>query len=193
MPSSSCAQSAGASSILTEAAFHNAIVALAAVGGSTNAVIHLLALAGRAGIELSLDDFDRLGSRVPLLVDLQPAGRFLMEDFHRAGGLLAVLREVEDLLDPTALTVTGKPLVERLGEAQIWDGEVIRTRSDPLIAEAGIAVLRGSLAPDGAVIDPLRRHAGAVAPPRPRRRVRQHRGVRTPASTIPTSSSTPTP
>ena len=154
------------SSILTEAAFHNAIVALAAVGGSTNAVIHLLALAGRVGIELSLDDFDRLGSRVPLLVDLQPAGRFLMEDFHRAGGLLAVLREIEDLLDPTALTVTGKPLVEHLGEAQIWDGEVIRTRSDPLIAEAGIAVLRGSLAPDGAVIKPsaatpeLLRHQG---------------------------------
>ena len=103
------------STILTEAAFHNAIVALAAIGGSTNAVVHLLAIAGRLGIDLSLDDFDRIGSRVPLLVDLQPAGRFLMEDFHRAGGLLAVLREVEDLLDPTALTVTGQPLVELSG------------------------------------------------------------------------------
>ncbi len=154
------------SSILTMAALHNAIVALAAVGGSTNAVIHLLALAGRVGIDLSLGDFDRLGSHVPLLVDLQPAGRFLMEDFHRAGGLLAVLREIEDLLDPSAITVTGRPLVDYLAEAEIWDGEVIRTRADPLIPEAGIAVLRGSLAPDGAVIKPsaaspeLLRHRG---------------------------------
>ena len=90
--------------------FHNAIVALAAIGGSTNAVVHLLAIAGRLGIDLTLDDFDRIGAGVPLLVDLQPAGRFLMEDLHRAGGLLAVLREVRDLLDPTALTVTGRPL-----------------------------------------------------------------------------------
>ena len=154
------------SSILTMAALHNAIVTLAAVGGSTNAVIHLLALAGRVGIDLSLEDFDRLGSHVPLLVDLQPAGRFLMEDFHRAGGLLAVLREIEDLLDPSAITVTGRPLVDYLADAEIWDGEVIRTRADPLIPEAGIAVLRGSLAPDGAVIKPsaaspeLLRHRG---------------------------------
>jgi dihydroxy-acid dehydratase len=153
-------------SILTKAAFHNAIVTLAVVGGSTNAVVHLLALAGRVGVELSLDDFDRVGSRVPLLVDLQPAGRFLMEDLHRAGGLLAVLREVEDLLDPSAITVTGRPLVDHLAEAEIWDEEVIRPRRDPLIAEAGIAVLRGSLAPDGAVIKPsaatpeLLRHRG---------------------------------
>jgi dihydroxy-acid dehydratase len=154
------------SSILTRAALHNAIVTLAAVGGSTNAVIHLLALAGRVGIDLSLEDFDRLGSHVPLLVDLQPAGRFLMEDFHRAGGLLAVLREIEDLLDPSAITVTGRPLVDYLADAEIWDGEVIRTRADPLLPEAGIAVLRGSLAPDGAVIKPsaaspeLLRHRG---------------------------------
>ena len=145
---------------LSRGSFHNAIVALAAVGGSTNAVIHLLAIAGRLGIELSLEDFDRIGSSVPLLVDLQPAGRFLMEDFHRAGG------EVADLLDPDALTVTGRPLVEYLGDAQIWDPEVIRTRSEPLQPEAGIAVLYGSLAPTGAVIKPaaaspeLLRHRG---------------------------------
>jgi dihydroxy-acid dehydratase len=156
----------GVNSLLTRASFHNAIVALAAIGGSTNAVVHLLAIAGRAGVELTLDDFDRIGSRVPVLVDLQPAGRFLMEDFHRAGGLLAVLREVRDLLDETGLTVTGRPLVDYLDDAPIWDADVIRTRSTPLVAEGGIAVLRGSLAPDGAVIKPaaasphLLRHRG---------------------------------
>jgi dihydroxy-acid dehydratase len=154
------------SGLLSRGSFENAIVALAAVGGSTNAVIHLLAIAGRLGIELTLDDFDHVGSSVPLLVDLQPAGRFLMEDLHRAGGLLAVLREVSDLLDPEALTVTGRPLVEYLEDAQIWDPEVIRTRSAPLLRDAGIAVLRGSLAPTGAVIKPaaaspeLLRHRG---------------------------------
>jgi len=151
---------------LTRASFHNAIVALAAIGGSTNAVVHLLAIAGRLGIELGLDDFDRVGSRVPVLVDLQPAGRFLMEDFHRAGGLLAVLREVRDLLDPQALTVTGEPLVQYLDDAPIWDPEVIRTRAEPLVAEGGIAVLRGNLAPRGALVKPaaasphLLRHRG---------------------------------
>ncbi|WP_052168849.1 IlvD/Edd family dehydratase [Actinoalloteichus spitiensis] len=154
------------STLLTRASFHNAIVALAAVGGSTNAVVHLLALAGRAGVELTLDDFDRIGSDVPLLVDLQPAGRFLMEDLHRAGGLLAVLREVSDLLDPTALTVTGPPLVDLVAEAPRWDPEVVRDRSAPLRPSAGIAVLRGNLAPDGAIIKPaaaspeLLRHRG---------------------------------
>jgi dihydroxy-acid dehydratase len=154
------------SEFLSHGSFLNAIVALAAVGGSTNAVIHLLAIAGRLGIPLTQDDFDRVGASVPLLVDLQPAGRFLMEDFHRAGGLLAVLREVQDLLDPTALTVTGRPLVEYLADAQIWDREVIRPRSDPLQPNAGIAVLYGSLAPTGAVIKPaaasehLLRHRG---------------------------------
>jgi dihydroxy-acid dehydratase len=142
------------STVLTDASFHNAIVALAAIGGSTNAVVHLLALAGRLGVDLALEDFDRLGARVPVLVDLLPAGRFLMEDFHRAGGLLAVLREVRDLLDPTALTVSGAPLVDSLDDATIWDPEVIRPRSAPLVVEGGIAVLRGNLAPDGALIKP---------------------------------------
>jgi dihydroxy-acid dehydratase len=154
------------STLLTRGSFLNAIVALAAIGGSTNAVVHLLAIAGRLGIELTQDDFDSTGAGVGLLVDLQPAGRFLMEDFHRAGGLLAVLAEVRDLLDPRALTVTGKPLVDYLGEARIWDSEVIRVREKPLQANAGIAVLYGNLAPGGAVVKPaaatpeLLRHRG---------------------------------
>ena len=142
------------STVLSRGSFLNAIVALAALGGSTNAVVHLLAIAGRLGIELSLDDFDRTGSAVPLLVDLLPAGRFLMDDLHRAGGLHAVLREVADLLDPTALTVTGRPLVDCLDGAPIHDPEVIRPRQAPLQLNAGIAVLYGNLAPDGAVIKP---------------------------------------
>jgi dihydroxy-acid dehydratase len=142
------------SGFLTRGSFQNAIVALAAIGGSTNAVVHLLAIAGRLGVDLTLDDFDRIGSKVPLLVNLQPAGRYLMDDFQRAGGLLSVLREVKDLLDPTALTVTGKPLVSYLDDACIWDTEVIRVRNAPLQPEAGIAVLRGSLAPGGAIIKP---------------------------------------
>jgi dihydroxy-acid dehydratase len=154
------------STFLTSASFANAIVALAAIGGSTNAVVHLLAVAGRLGVDLTLDDFDRIGSRVPVLVDLQPAGRFLMDDLHRAGGLLAVLREVRDLLDPTALTVTGKPLVDFLDDAAVWDPEVIRPRAQPLVAAGGIAVLRGNLAPRGALVKPaaasphLLRHRG---------------------------------
>ncbi|MGW6502143.1 IlvD/Edd family dehydratase [Nonomuraea angiospora] len=154
------------SQVMTRAAFLNAIVTLAAVGGSTNAVVHLLAVAGRLGVDLTLDDFDRTGAGVPLLVDLQPAGRHLMDDLFRAGGLAAVLKEVEDLLDPEAITVTGRPLVEHLAGAEIWDESVIRRRSDPLLPDAGIAVLRGNLAPGGAVIKPaaaspeLLRHRG---------------------------------
>jgi dihydroxy-acid dehydratase len=142
------------SRLLSAGSFHNAIVALAALGGSTNAVVHLLAIAGRLGVPLSLDDFDRIGADVPLLVDLQPAGRYLMEDLHRAGGLHAVLGQVRDLLDPTALTVTGRPLTDHLADAPIWDREVIRTRDTPLQPQAGIAVLRGNLAPNGAIIKP---------------------------------------
>jgi dihydroxy-acid dehydratase len=142
------------SAVLTRASFLNAIVALAALGGSTNAVVHLLAIAGRLGVELTQDDFDRAGSAVPLLVDLQPAGRFLMDDLYRAGGLHAVLREVRDLLDPEALTVTGQTLVSYLDDARVYDREVIRAREQPLQPEAGIAVLYGNLAPDGAVIKP---------------------------------------
>lgn len=142
------------STFLTEGSFRNAIVALAAIGGSTNAVVHLLAIAGRLGIDLTPADFDRIGAQVPLLVDLQPAGRHLMEDLHRAGGLLAVLREVRDLLDPEALTITGRPLVDYLDDAAIYDREVITPRETALQEDAGIALLRGNLAPDGAIIKP---------------------------------------
>ncbi len=154
------------SQVMTAGSFQNAIVALAAIGGSTNAVLHLLAIAGRLGIPLTLDDFDRIGANVPLLVDLQPAGRHLMEDLFRAGGLAAVLNQTVDLLDSQAITVTGRTLVSHVKGAEIWDAEVIRTREAPLLDQAGIAVLRGNLAPSGAIIKPaaasehLLRHRG---------------------------------
>ena len=140
--------------VITEASMHNAIVALAAIGGSTNAVVHLLAIAGRLGLETSLDDFDRLGADVPLLVNLQPSGAHLMDDLFRAGGFQAVLREVQDLLDPGALTISGRPLVDHLDKARTWDHDVISPREEPLQEKAGIAVLRGSLAPGGAIVKP---------------------------------------
>jgi len=142
------------SDVMTKGSFINTIVALAGIGGSTNAVVHLLAIAGRLGIKLTLDDFDKIGSKVPLLANLQPAGNHLMEDFYRAGGLLALLKELKDLLDPTAITVTGKPLVSYLDDAQIYDETVISKRNKPLQDSAGIAVLKGNLAPLGAVIKP---------------------------------------
>ena len=142
------------SSILTREAFANAIVALAAVGGSSNAVLHLLAIAGRVRVPLGLDDFDTRGAGVPLLANIQPAGQFLMDDLFRAGGLLAVLHEVADLLDESAITVTGRPLLDYVRDAPVWDREVIRPRTDPLQADAGIRVLRGNLAPLGALIKP---------------------------------------
>ncbi len=154
------------SHVLTRGSFRNAIVALAAAGGSTNAVVHLLAIAGRLGVPLSLTDFDRIAADVPLLVNLQPAGKYLMDDLHRAGGLAAVLREVVDLLDPEAIDVTGRPLVDSLVDARIWDRDVIRARDTPLQPAAGIAVLYGNLAPAGAIIKPaaasphLMRHRG---------------------------------
>ena len=142
------------SDVMTKGSFINAIVALAGIGGSTNAVVHLLAIAGRLGIKLTLDDFDKIGSNVPLLANLQPAGTHLMEDFFRAGGLLALLKELKDLMDPKAITVTGKPLVDYLDDAEIFDETVISQRSNPLKDSAGIAVLKGNLAPLGAVIKP---------------------------------------
>jgi dihydroxyacid dehydratase/phosphogluconate dehydratase len=154
------------SDIITRESFHNAIVTLAAIGGSTNAVVHLLAIAGRLGIELTLEDFDRIGAGVPLLVNLQPAGKYLMEDLFRAGGLLAVLQQVKDLMDPTAITVTGKPFVSYLEDQEVWDADVIKPRERPLQEDAGIAILRGNLAPNGAIIKP------AAASPE----LMQHRG-----------------
>jgi dihydroxy-acid dehydratase len=141
------------SAILTRDAFDNAIVANAAIGGSTNAVIHILALAGRARVDLSLDDFDRLGRRVPTLVDLKPSGRFLMEDFAAAGGMPAVLAEVADLLHLGARTVTGRTLGEEIESARCWDRDVIRPAGAPLAPPGtATAVLYGNLCPDGAVI-----------------------------------------
>ena len=142
------------SQVITKESFHNAIVALAGIGGSTNAVVHLLAIAGRLGIDLTLDDFDRIGAAVPLLVNLQPAGQYLMEDLFRAGGFLAVLDELTDLLDTSAQTVTGRPLTDYLGGNTVWDRDVISLRADPLQDDAGIVVLRGNLAPRGAIIKP---------------------------------------
>jgi dihydroxy-acid dehydratase len=142
------------SQVITQASFHNAIVTLAAIGGSTNAVVHLLAIAGRLGIDLGLEDFDRIGSEVPLLVNLQPAGTYLMEDLFRAGGPLAVLSQITDLLDPTAITVTGGTLVEAVTGHPVWDADVITRREKPLQQDAGIAVLRGNLAPHGAIVKP---------------------------------------
>ena len=140
--------------ILTRHAFENAIRTNAAIGGSTNAVIHLLAIAGRIGVDLKLGDFDELGRQVPCLLDLQPSGKFLMEDFFYAGGLPAVLREVQHLLHLDALTVNGKTIGENIATAPCWNREVIRPLDKPFMADAGIAVVRGNLAPDGAVIKP---------------------------------------
>lgn len=142
------------SDVMTAASFRNAIVTLAAIGGSTNAVVHLLAIAGRLGVPLTLDDFDRYGRDVPLLVNLQPAGEFLMEDLFRAGGLLGVLNEVRDLLDPEATTVTGDRFIDAVARGEVWDREVIRPREEPLQDAAGVAVLRGNLAPSGAIVKP---------------------------------------
>jgi dihydroxy-acid dehydratase len=142
------------SRILTRDAFENAIRVNAAIGGSTNAVIHLLAIAGRIGVPLTLDDFDRLAHDLPLLVDLQPSGRFLMEDFYYAGGVPAVVRELGDRIHRDALTVSGKTIGEMTADAPCWNREVIRTYDAPVKEKAGIAVLRGNLAPEGAVIKP---------------------------------------
>jgi L-arabonate dehydrase len=142
------------SRILTRAAFENAIKVNAAIGGSTNAVIHLLAIAGRMGVELQLQDWDRLGSSLPCLVNLQPSGTFLMEDFYYAGGVPAVMKEIRHLLDTAALTANGRPLGENIAEAPCWNREVIRSFDEPFKQHAGIAVLRGNLAANGAVIKP---------------------------------------
>jgi dihydroxy-acid dehydratase len=142
------------SKILTRAAFENAIRVNAAIGGSTNAVIHLLAIAGRIGVPLELADWDKIGSELPCLVNLQPSGKFLMEDFYYAGGLPAVMREIKHVLDGSALTVNGKTIGDNIADAPCWNREVIKPLEDPFKAHAGIAVLRGNLAPDGAVIKP---------------------------------------
>jgi L-arabonate dehydrase len=144
------------SKILTRAALENAIFNNAAIGGSSNAVIHLLALARRVGVPLSLDDWDRLGSSLPCLVDLQPSGQHLMEDFFYAGGVPVVLRELGEagVLNREALTANGHSIWENVARAECWNREVIRTFAQPFKAHAGIAVVRGNIAPNGAVIKP---------------------------------------
>ena len=156
------------SQILTRGAFENAIRANAAIGGSTNAVIHLIALAGRVGVPLCLEDFDRLGSSLPCLLNIQPSGAHLMEDFFYAGGLPRVLRELGEagVLNRDALTANGKSIWDNVAAAPCWNRDVIHAFNSPFKAEAGIAVLRGNLAPDGAVIKP-----SAASP-----RLLQHRG-----------------
>ena len=154
------------SRVLGPTAFANAVRACAAIGGSTNAVVHLLAIAGRLGVDFTLDDWDRLGRGVPLLVDLMPAGRFLMEELSKAGGVPAVLAELGDLIDGSAPTVSGVTIGEQIIGAERFGDDVIRPRAAPLLADAGLAVLRGNLAPDGAVLKPaaasahLLRHSG---------------------------------
>ncbi len=154
------------SGILTRQSFENAIAVDMAIGGSTNAIVHLIAMAGRCGLPLALADFDEISRRVPVLADIRPSGRFLMEDFFYAGGIRALMAEIRDLLHLDCMTVNGKTLGENLDAARIHDPEVIRPRANPLFASGGTAVLYGNLAPDGAVIktsaaDPrLMRHTG---------------------------------
>jgi dihydroxy-acid dehydratase len=152
--------------IMTTAAFENAVTAAMALGGSTNAIIHLIAMAGRAGASLDLDRFDALSRRTPFIANIRPSGEFLMEDFYYSGGLLAALAQLRDLLDGSCINVTGGTLAGALEGATVCNDKVIASRKHPLGGEGGVAVLRGNLAPDGAVIkhtaaDPrLLRHAG---------------------------------
>jgi len=153
------------SAIVTRESFLNAVTVCLALGGSTNAVIHLIAMARRAGVELSLDDFDRLARQIPVLLDVQPAGKLLMEDYDRAGGSRALLHRLEDLLHKEALTVSSRTLRENIQRATVHDDSVIRPLADPVATEA-LAILRGNLCPDGAVIKPSAASA----------RLMQHRG-----------------
>jgi L-arabonate dehydrase len=156
------------SKILTREAFENAIKVNAAIGGSTNFIIHLTAIAGRVGVPLELDDFDRLGSNIPLLLNLMPSGKYLMEDFYYAGGLPIIMNELREHLHLGALTVNGRTQGENLteGDPSCYNKDVIYSIDEPLIPEAGIAVVRGNLAENGAVVKP-----SAATP-----RLMQHRG-----------------
>ena len=154
------------SKILTRKAFENAIRVVGAIGGSTNAVIHLLAIAGRVGVDLTLEDWDTLGREVPCLLNLMPSGKYLMEDFYYAGGLPAIIRELGDRVHRDALTVNGKTMGENVAQAPCYNQDVIRPASNPFKANSGIAVLRGNLCPNGAVLKPsaatpkLMKHSG---------------------------------
>ncbi|WP_405384725.1 IlvD/Edd family dehydratase [Maribacter sp. LLG6340-A2] len=154
------------SKILTREAFENAIITNAAVGGSTNLIIHLIAIAGRIGVELNLEDFDKVGSKVPLLVNLKPSGKYLMEDFFYAGGLPVVMKELKPILHHTSITVNGKLITDNYEKDICYDRDVIATLEKPFQKKAGIAVLKGNLCENGAVIKP-----SAATP-----RLMQHRG-----------------
>ncbi|MGV9296334.1 L-arabinonate dehydratase [Amycolatopsis sp. NPDC003676] len=138
--------------ILDERAYADAITTVLALGGSTNAVIHLIAMAGRSGISLSLKDFDEIARRVPVLANIRPGGDWLMEDFYYAGGLPGLLSRLTDLLHLDRITVTGRPLADSLADARVHNDDVIRPRDNPVSSEGGVAVLHGNLAPGGAVI-----------------------------------------
>jgi dihydroxy-acid dehydratase len=141
--------------ILTREAFENSIKVNAAVGGSSNFIIHLLAIAGRIGVELNLEDFDTLGSNIPLLLNLMPSGKYLMEDFYYAGGLPAVLDQLKDHLHKNVITVTGKNLHDNIYEdCSCYNRDVIYSYEEPMIAEAGCVIVKGNLAENGAVIKP---------------------------------------
>ncbi len=140
------------SKILTRDAFENAIKVNAAIGGSTNAIVHLLAIAGRLGVQLRLDDFDKLIRDIPFLVNLQPSGEYLMEDFYYAGGLPVVMKELGSVLHEDALTITGNRIGENVRNARNYNEDVIKTRAAPISNESGTAILRGNLCPDGAVL-----------------------------------------
>jgi L-arabonate dehydrase len=144
------------SKILTREAFENAIRVNGAVGGSTNAVIHLLAMAGRIGVPLTLEDWDRLGRDVPTLADVMPSGRFMMEDFYYAGGLLPIVRALGEhgLLHKDAVTVNGKTMWDNCKDAPTYNAEIVRPWDNPVVAHGGIAVLRGNLTPTGSVLKP---------------------------------------
>lgn len=141
--------------IVTDAAVRNAAIVAMATGCSTNAVVHLIAMARRAGVDLSLDDLDALGRSTPLLANIRPSGsNYLMEDFYYAGGLLAMMKQIADRLDTSCMTVAGTTVGENIAEAQVYNDDVIRPLSNPVYAEGSLAVLRGNLCPDGAVIKP---------------------------------------
>ena len=142
------------SKIMVKESFINAIIAVAAVGGSSNSVVHLLAIAGRLGVNLTLEDFDSAGRDIPLLANLAPSGQFLMDDLYRAGGLLALLSQISEKFSQVPITVTGNPLVSYMKDAEVFDRSVIKSPTDPLMENAGIAVLKGNLAPNGAIIKP---------------------------------------
>ena len=154
------------SQILTRKAFENAIMVNAAIGGSTNFVIHLLAIAGRIGIDLNIDDFDKFSQHIPLLANVQPSGENYMEDLYYAGGLPSVIKEMQKILHNDALTVNGKTIGENASQAEVYDRNIISTMETPFKLESGIVVLKGNLAPNGAVIKPsaaspsLLKHSG---------------------------------